>query len=223
MKLTVIGSGSATPIPRQNCQCSQCTSDDPRDRRFPSALLVDGKLLIDAPPMVDQLLKSLKSRKTRKSQKIQYVLITHEHHDASGGLPYLKSRGVKICAHQGCEDLDISIEPFMVPHGSTSAQGFMVNNLFVYCSDYSDIELAIPYLKKVRAAFLDGSGWETCFPSHQPMVQVIPIVKKLKKLEQIYFTHNGHAHLPHIDLKKKVRQLGDDRFAIAYHGLTIKI
>ena len=67
-----------------------------------------------------------------------------------------------------------------------------------------------------------ASGWNTSFPSHQPMAQVIPIVKRLQNLKRFYFTHNGHTHVPHAELDRWVKREGDRRFAIAYHGLRIR-
>jgi transglutaminase/protease-like cytokinesis protein 3 len=92
-----------------------------------------------------------------------------------------------------------------------------------YCSDYSNIAPTLAALRRVQAAVLDGSGWKTSFPSHQPMAQVIPIVKRLKNLKWIFFTHNGHLHVPHAELNRRVKQEGDRRFAIAYHSLRIRV
>jgi hypothetical protein len=54
------------------------------------------------------------------------------------------------------------------------------------------------------------------------MVQVIPIVKALPNLTRILFTHVGHIGMTHAELERQTRALGDQRFAIAYHGLQLR-
>lgn len=213
MEIIVLGSGSAKPIPRED-RCEQCLSKDRRDRRLPSALLIDGKFLIDAPPEIEELLKMVNAQ----IAQIEGIITTHNHQDAAGGLGYIKSRGAQVFPHPMWK-----VKDFEIAHGKTKAKGFLVDDTLLYCSDYSNINPALTYLKKAKIAFLDGSGWDRVFPSHQPMVEVIPVVKRLQNLRQIYFTHNGHTRIPHRELEKMVQKLGDRRFKLAYHGMKIKI
>lgn len=220
MTITFLGTGSAIPIPRVKTDgslhdCPQCRSTDPRDRRRPSSLLINKKLLIDAPPPIAGLLRSV----SVKPKDIESVILTHRHRDAAGGLRalpkgirrvFLRSPGrFTVAGHQ--------FEAVQVPHDNRT-WGYIVDGTLAYFSDYADIRPALPALKRAKVAILDGSGWGKAFPTHQPMAEVIPIVKTLSNLQAIYFTHVGHTHLPHTALEQKTRELGDDRFQIAYHG-----
>ncbi|MDA0329736.1 MAG: MBL fold metallo-hydrolase [Gemmatimonadetes bacterium] len=53
MKLTFLGTGTSFGVPIVGCDCSTCTSSDPRDQRTRHGALVDldgGRLLVDTPP-----------------------------------------------------------------------------------------------------------------------------------------------------------------------------
>jgi hypothetical protein len=55
------------------------------------------------------------------------------------------------------------------------------------------------------------------------MAAVIPIVKRLRNLRRVVFTHVGHTGLSHEELERRALALGDRRFRIAYHGLRMRI
>lgn len=211
MICTILGSGSALPIPRED-RCKQCRSKDRRDKRWPSALLIDRHFLIDAPVEIVKLLQSVKVNPS----KINHVVVSHHHRDASGGLKFLKQ--AKPLVPSGYR-----VRSYKVPHGKGTSKAFLINDKLLYCTDYSEIKPLLPGLRKAKVAILDGSGWQRTFPSHQPINKVIPLLKPFKNLKTIYFSHNGHSHIPHHKLKQMVRELGDQRFMIAYHGLAIKV
>ncbi len=53
MRLTFLGTGTSIGVPVIGCDCANCTSDDPRDRRTRHGALLGlegGNLLIDTPP-----------------------------------------------------------------------------------------------------------------------------------------------------------------------------
>ncbi len=83
MKITMLGTGTSQGVPIIGCQCSACTSDDPRDKRLRTSALVeidDTTILIDAgPDLRQQLLRS-------QTTKLDAVLFTHEHKDHTAGL-----------------------------------------------------------------------------------------------------------------------------------------
>lgn len=229
MEIIFLGTGSAIPIPRRENKldpasplhrCPQCRSDDPRDRRWPSSLLINRHYLIDAPPLIATLLQS----QGIDPKDILTVFLTHRHADAAGGVSTLP-KGV----HQAfpsqpgiIEQRGHLFEAVKVPHDQRT-WGYLVDERLAYFSDYADIRPALPALKRAHIAVLDGSGWEQAFPTHQPMVEVIPIVKQLSNLKTIYFTHVGHTHFPHFKLERKTKKLGDERFGIAFHGLKISL
>ena len=239
MNVVFLGSGSAIPIPRGHDgrsgyrgalrparaqrrihDCPQCRSRDVRDRRLSSAIVIDGRVLIDAGPAIGELLSSVDV----PPDGIAAVLLTHRHRDAGGGLQIMRQRsrivfprrpGITVWAGH-------RFEAVRVPHDGVT-WGYVVDSALAYFSDYSDIHGAIPALRRARVAVLDGSGWTRTFPSHQPMVQVIPIVKALANLTRILFTHVGHTGMTHAELERQTRALGDRRFGIAYHGLQLRI
>jgi phosphoribosyl 1,2-cyclic phosphate phosphodiesterase len=88
MRLTLLGTGTSMGVPQIGCGCAVCRSDDPRDRRFRSAALVETEqatLLIDSPPELRlQVLRA-------GVQRLDAVLYTHEHADHVNGIDDLRS------------------------------------------------------------------------------------------------------------------------------------
>ena len=97
MRVTVLGSSGAWPIPRLGCDCPQCTSPDPRDRRLRASLLLDGRVLVDAGPDAYQQLLAAKAVPDQ-------VLLTHHHHDHVLGLHVLAKLGrIPLHCTKECE------------------------------------------------------------------------------------------------------------------------
>ncbi len=88
MKITFLGTGTSHGVPLVGCNCSTCTSNDPRDRRYRSAIYIqlsDLSILIDTPPELRlQLLEN-------KIRKIDAVLFTHPHADHLMGFDDLRA------------------------------------------------------------------------------------------------------------------------------------
>lgn len=87
MKLTFLGTGTSTGVPQLRCNCTTCTSTDPRDKRLRASALVevDGRrLLIDCgPDFREQMLRT-------GSPDLNAVLLTHIHYDHVGGIDDLR-------------------------------------------------------------------------------------------------------------------------------------
>jgi putative phosphoesterase len=87
IELEFLGTGTSTGIPVIGCDCAVCRSDDPRDRRLRSSVLVriDGTtILIDtSPDLREQMLGS-------NTRRIDAVLFTHTHADHTAGLDELR-------------------------------------------------------------------------------------------------------------------------------------
>jgi phosphoribosyl 1,2-cyclic phosphate phosphodiesterase len=83
MKLTFLGTGTSVGIPMIGCECNTCTSDDPRDRRLRTGLLIENgphSLLIDISP-------DFRQQALRQGiDRLDGLLITHCHADHVFGL-----------------------------------------------------------------------------------------------------------------------------------------
>ena len=91
---TFLGTGTSIGVPVVGCACAVCTSDDPRNQRYRSSVLVgtpQGNILIDTGPELRlQLLRA-------KIGAVQAVLFTHYHADHLFGLDDVRP----LCKHLG--------------------------------------------------------------------------------------------------------------------------
>lgn len=83
VKITFLGTGTSQGIPVINCQYPVCFSDDKRDKRLRTSILVEWdsyRYVIDCgPDFRYQMLRA-------KVSKIDGILFTHEHADHTSGL-----------------------------------------------------------------------------------------------------------------------------------------
>ncbi len=87
MRVTVLGSGASHGLPVLTCDCEVCRSDDPRDKRLRTSIMVQTgqtTVVVDAgPDFRQQMLRESVGR-------VDAVLITHQHHDHIGGFDDLR-------------------------------------------------------------------------------------------------------------------------------------
>ncbi len=83
MTFLLLGTGTSQGVPVIGCECSVCTSPDPRDNRLRSSALLsagDTNILLDAgPDLRQQMLRA-------RVRHVDAILLTHEHNDHVIGL-----------------------------------------------------------------------------------------------------------------------------------------
>lgn len=102
MRILFLGTGTSIGVPEMCCECAVCRSENPKDKRFRTSLLLetdDKTILLDCGP-------DFRSQMLRYGVKrIDALLLTHEHYDHVGGIddlrPYATSRPLPIYAEQG--------------------------------------------------------------------------------------------------------------------------
>lgn len=83
MRITFLGTGTSVGIPMIGCECAVCQSDDPRDKRLRTGLMIehDGQRLI-----VDVSADFRQQALREKVDRLDALLITHCHADHVLGL-----------------------------------------------------------------------------------------------------------------------------------------
>lgn len=81
--LTFLGTGTSQGVPVIGCRCEVCLSEDPRDKRLRTSVMLSFEgmnILVDAgPDLRQQLLRE-------DFEDIEAILFTHQHNDHTAGL-----------------------------------------------------------------------------------------------------------------------------------------
>ena len=88
MKVTFLGTGTSQGVPVIACGCETCRSDDPRDNRLRTSILIEEEghvIVIDTGPDFRQQML------TEKVIKLDAVLLTHEHRDHIAGIDDIRA------------------------------------------------------------------------------------------------------------------------------------
>ena len=88
LKITFLGTGTSTGVPVVACNCEVCTSNDARDKRYRTSVMLSrggSNIIIDCGP--DFRIQMLK----HKVDDINAVLFTHAHRDHIAGLDDIRA------------------------------------------------------------------------------------------------------------------------------------
>ncbi len=111
MKILFLGTGTSTGVPQIACQCKVCQSNEAKDKRLRSSVLVsvgEVNILIDCGPDFRQ--QALKYNVS----KIDGILLTHEHYDHVSGLDELRPlREADVYAEKRVLDILKSDMPYI--------------------------------------------------------------------------------------------------------------
>ncbi|MDD4995045.1 MAG: MBL fold metallo-hydrolase [Patescibacteria group bacterium] len=242
MKITILGSGPCTAIPRRACKCPTCRDarrSGSKSRRTRSSLIIEKRgfnLLIDCGP--DFLLQL----KREKIKKIDTVILTHLHADAAGGLNKLGGwseaavpvysesinfKKIKKTKKLLLREIKIgsrkSIGPFKVVayrvrHGLTPGfptVGYIIDNKLGYISDVGEIPKSnLKYFKNLDVLFLDAALWfGKGMKGHLNAGQAIALGKILRP-KKLILTQIGHGYPPYERARREIaRQAHTTGFA----------
>ncbi len=108
MKITFLGTGTSQGVPMIACKCEVCTSDDPKDKRLRSSILIQQdelNIVVDTTP--DFRYQMLRAG----VDHLDAVLITHSHKDHIAGMDdvraynYFQNGPVDIYATEAAQSI----------------------------------------------------------------------------------------------------------------------
>ncbi len=246
IQVLFLGTGTSTGIPYINCTCDVCQSQDTKDKRLRSSVVVslgNEQLLIDCGPDFRQqaILHDI--------AQISAVLLTHEHFDHVSGIDDLRAYGeVSIYAeNRVCENIvrnmpycfgeikypgvpsislhEIDTTPFTIKKIEIIPIRIFHHKLpilgfrignFAYLTDISSIDNE--EIEKLQDVDVLVVDALRIQPhfSHFSLEQAIAFAQK-SNAKKIYFTHISHQLGKHEEIAK----LLPNNMYLAYDGLKI--
>ena len=251
MDITFLGTGTSSGVPVIGCKCIVCTSDNQKDKRLRSSVLIekDGvRILIDVTPDFREQMMNL------PFQKINGILISHEHYDHVGGIDDLRPFGefgeLNIYAE---ENVSLALKR-RIPYCFIPQKYAGVPNLKIIEIDYTPFQIEgvdiIPI--RVMHLYLPILGFRIGNFAYLTDVKTIPdkeldkltnldvlVVSALRKkehishqnydqaIELIHKIKPKHTYLTHLShqmgLHDIVEQELENDISIAYDGLKITL
>ncbi len=106
MRVTLLGTGTSTGVPEIGCQCAVCRSDNRKDKRLRSSVMIaceDEVILIDCgPDFRQQMIQNQLPMPTA-------LLVTHHHYDHVGGMddlrPATRHKHIGVYASEACGEV----------------------------------------------------------------------------------------------------------------------
>lgn len=106
LKITFLGTGTSSGVPMIACDCDVCKSENPKDKRFRSSIMVES----DTTTLVVDTTPDFRSQMLRAGvKKLDAILFTHAHKDHVAGLDdvkafnYFHQQPMKVYANEPTE------------------------------------------------------------------------------------------------------------------------
>ena len=136
MQFTVLGSGTSTGVPSVACECATCTSDDPRDKRLRTSLLIQSSTTT---AVIDTSLDFRQQMLQNNILDIDGIVYTHHHFDHIGGFddirPFNFRRGTAMPIYGMEETLEVLATTFPYAFGRVESTGAAIPSVDTHTID----------------------------------------------------------------------------------------